>query len=165
MISFIIPYLLHSILVSKPKKIYTTSLSLYLLHNSSTSTAKLPIAKKKRKAIAARLCWITQLLLLVVLDLHVSRLCLRYWKTQNTFTFIDRSNFHSRESIPYRRLYRVGQRYDIFRIPVNTGVPFRVYRYFLYLIYIYIYISCISISKGPYNLFIIFKIINSYLIY
>ena len=39
----------------------------------------------------------------------------------------------SRESISYRRLYRFGQRYDIFRIPVNTGVPFRVYRYFLYL--------------------------------
>ena len=38
-----------------------------------------------------------------------------------------------RESISYRRLYRFGQRYNIFRIPINTGVPFRVYRYFLYL--------------------------------
>ena len=43
----------------------------------------------------------------------------------------------TRMSIPYRRPYRFGHRYDIFRIPVNTGVPFRVYRYFIYLIYIY----------------------------
>ena len=83
-----------------------------------------------------------------------------YLQTRNTMIkFIS----CPRMSIPYRRPYRFGHRYDIFRIPVNTGVPFRVYRYFLYLIYIYI--SCISISKGPYNLFIIFKIINSYLIY
>ena len=46
----------------------------------------------------------------------------------------------ARMSIPYRRPYRFGHRYDIFRIPVNTGVPFRVYRYFLYL-YIYMYVS------------------------
>ena len=39
----------------------------------------------------------------------------------------------SRESIPYQRLYWFGQRYDIFRISVNTSVPFQVYRYFLYL--------------------------------
>ena len=45
--------------------------------------------------------------------------------------------FITRLSIPYRRPYRFGHRYDIFRIPVNTGVPFRVYRYFIYLIYIY----------------------------
>ena len=39
----------------------------------------------------------------------------------------------------YQRLYRFGQRYDIFQISVNTDVPFWVYRYFLYLsIYIYI---------------------------
>ena len=51
----------------------------------------------------------------------------------------------SKESIPYRRLYWFGQRYDIFRISVNTSVPFRVYCYFLYLyIYIYIYI-CVCV--------------------
>ena len=27
----------------------------------------------------------------------------------------------------------------IFQIPVNTGVPFRIYRYFIYILYIYIY--------------------------
>ena len=59
--------------------------------------------------------------------------------------------FQSRMSIPYRRPYRFGHRYDIFRIPVNTGVPFWVYRYFIYIyiyvcmyvcvcVYIYIYI-------------------------
>ena len=37
------------------------------------------------------------------------------------------------EPLLYRRLYWFGQRYDIFRILVNTDVPFRVYRYFLYL--------------------------------
>ena len=37
--------------------------------------------------------------------------------------------FRSRKSIPYRRLYRFGQKYDIFRIPVNTDEPFRIYRY------------------------------------
>ena len=42
--------------------------------------------------------------------------------------------FAARESILYRRLYRFGQRYDIFRIPVNTVVPFWVYCYFLYFI-------------------------------
>ena len=43
----------------------------------------------------------------------------------------------AKESIPYRKLYLFGQRYDIFRILVNTGVPFWVYRYFLqfYIIY------------------------------
>ena len=60
-----------------------------------------------------------------------------YLQTRNTMIkFIS----CPRMSIPYRRPYRFGHRYDIFRIPVNTGVPFRVYRYFLYLIYIYIYI-------------------------
>ena len=44
-----------------------------------------------------------------------------------------------RESILYQKLYRFGQRYDIFWILVNTSVPFRVYCYFLYK-YIYIYI-------------------------
>ena len=29
-----------------------------------------------------------------------------------------------RELIPYRKLYRFSQWYGIFRIPVNTGVPF-----------------------------------------
>ena len=37
----------------------------------------------------------------------------------------------AREAIPYRKLYQFNQWYDIFRIPVNTGVPFRVYRYFI----------------------------------
>ena len=68
----------------------------------------------------------------------------------------------NRKSISYQKLYRFNHRNDIFRIPVNIGIPFRIYCYF---IYIYIYISCIPISQGPYNLFIIFKIINSYLIY
>ena len=39
----------------------------------------------------------------------------------------------ARMSISYMRLYRFSHWYDIFWIPVNTGVPFRVYRYFLYL--------------------------------
>ena len=43
-----------------------------------------------------------------------------------------------RKSILYRRLYRFGHQYDIFRIPINTGVPFLVYPYFIYLIYAYI---------------------------
>ena len=43
-----------------------------------------------------------------------------------------------RKSILYRRLYRFGHQYDIFRIPINTGVPFLVYPYFIYLIYVYI---------------------------
>ena len=57
--------------------------------------------------------------------------------------FIDFQQFYTstailpRMSIPYRRPYRFGHRYDIFRIPVNTGVPFRVYRYFIY-IYMYV---------------------------
>ena len=38
-----------------------------------------------------------------------------------------------RKSISYRRLYRFGQWYDIFRIPVNTGVSFRVYCYYIYI--------------------------------
>ena len=47
--------------------------------------------------------------------------------------FCGREGFEPKELIPYRRLYRFGQRYDIFRISVNISVPFRVYRYFLYL--------------------------------
>ena len=53
--------------------------------------------------------------------------------------------FESRMSILYQRPYQFGHGYDIFRIPVNTGVPFRVYRYFLY---IYIYYRV----KGPHHL-------------
>ena len=47
----------------------------------------------------------------------------------------------ARESIPYRKLYRFDQQYDIFRIPINTSIPFRVYCYFIlyYILYIYIY--------------------------
>ena len=36
-------------------------------------------------------------------------------------------------------MYLFGHWYDIFWIPVNTGVPFRVYCYFIYYIYIYIH--------------------------
>ena len=43
----------------------------------------------------------------------------------------------ARKLIPYQRLYRFGYRFDIFQISVNTGVPFRVYHYFIYLIYVY----------------------------
>ena len=43
-----------------------------------------------------------------------------------------------RELIPYRRLYRFGQQYDIFRILVNTDVPFWVYHYFFIFINKYI---------------------------
>ena len=43
------------------------------------------------------------------------------------------NGLYTRMSIPYRRPYRFGHRYDIFQISVNTGVPFRVYHYFLYL--------------------------------
>ena len=63
--------------------------------------------------------------------------------------FIDFQQFYTstaippRMSIPYWRLYWFGHRYDIFRIPVNTGVPFRVYRYFIY-IYIYMYV-CVCV--------------------
>ena len=39
----------------------------------------------------------------------------------------------ARMSISYLRPYRFSHWYDIFWIPINTGVPFRVYRYFLYL--------------------------------
>ena len=64
------------------------------------------------------------------------------------FRIIEKLTYKTRMSIPYRRPYRFGHRYDIFRIPVNTGVPFRVYRYFLYLyIYIYIYMYvCMYVS-------------------
>ena len=53
-----------------------------------------------------------------------------------------------RMSISYPRSYRFSYWYDIFWIPVNIGVPFRVYRYFLYLyIYIYIYMYvCMYVS-------------------
>ena len=36
-----------------------------------------------------------------------------------------------RKSIPYQRVYRFDHRYDILRIPVNTGVPFRINCYFI----------------------------------
>ena len=42
-----------------------------------------------------------------------------------------------RESIPYWMLYRFDQQYNIFRIPVNTGISFRIYRYFLLFYTIY----------------------------
>ena len=53
-----------------------------------------------------------------------------------------------RESIPYRRLYRFSQRYNIFQIPINTGVPvlglplFFIFinKYINIKIYIYIYV-------------------------
>ena len=65
MISFIIPYLIHSILISNPKFFYTydslslslfpfARLSLYLLHGSFTFTAKSPVPKKKAIATC---CW------------------------------------------------------------------------------------------------------------
>ena len=47
--------------------------------------------------------------------------------------------YRPRESIPYLMLYQFSQWCDIFRIPVNTSIPFRVYRKIIY-IYIYIYI-------------------------
>ena len=53
---------------------------------------------------------------------------------------ISRANLQNqkpRKSIPYWMLYRFSHRYDIFRIPINTGIPFWVYRYFIYLICIY----------------------------
>ena len=57
----------------------------------------------------------------------------------------DMENDKPRESIPYRILYRFGQRYDIFWILVNTNVPFRGYRYFIY-IYIYMYVCmCVCV--------------------
>ena len=46
---------------------------------------------------------------------------------------LSKVNFGVRKSILYRKLYRFDQRYNIFWIPINIGVPFRVYRYFLYL--------------------------------
>ena len=45
-----------------------------------------------------------------------------------------------KKSIPYRRLYRFGHWYNIFRVPINTDIPFRIYHYFIYLIYIYTHI-------------------------
>ena len=54
------------------------------------------------------------------------------------FLFFDSlTDLMARKSISYRRLYRFGQRYDIFQVPVNTGVPFRIYRYFLLFYTIY----------------------------
>ena len=61
----------------------------------------------------------------------------------------------ARMSILYRRSYRFGHWYDIFRISVNIGVPFRVYRYFFIFINIYMYIYvcmclCVYIYKYIY---------------
>ena len=92
-----------------------------------------------RKAISQNLLrwilWVSCTLrnrILVLLDPHSTPLSLE--KSQ-------RNGFSLRMSIPYRRPYRFSHRYDIFRIPVNIGVSFRVYRYFLYLyIYIYMYV-------------------------
>ena len=53
--------------------------------------------------------------------------------TPNKFSYYMNNDVYlAKESIPYQKLYRFGQ-HDIFRILVNTGVPFQVYRYFLYL--------------------------------
>ena len=40
--------------------------------------------------------------------------------------------YEPRRWIPYWRLYWFGHWYDIFRISINTSVPFWVYRYFIY---------------------------------
>ena len=53
---------------------------------------------------------------------------------------IAKEECEAKKSIPYWRLYWFGQRYDIFRILVNTGVSFQVYHKIIY-IYIYIYID------------------------
>ena len=56
------------------------------------------------------------------------------------------NGFLSRMSIPYRRPYRFGHWYDIFRIPVNTGYHFgfTVIFYINKYIYIYIYV-CVCV--------------------
>ena len=62
--------------------------------------------------------------------------------------------FQQRESIPYWRLYRFGQWYDIFRIPVNSDVLFPVYRYYIY-IYIYVCVCvcvCVCIYYNKYKI-------------
>ena len=63
--------------------------------------------------------------------------------------------FRARKSIPYRRLYRFGQQYDIFWILVNTGVPFRIYRYFLlfYTIYKVIFLITQYITLATFYIF------------
>ena len=53
-----------------------------------------------------------------------------------------------KESIPYQRLYRFGQRYNIIWVPVNTGVPFWVYNYTYKILYIYIYIYIFAEFKS-----------------
>ena len=77
-------------------------------------------------------------------------------------TFINWEEFLTRKSIPYWRLYRFGQRYDIFRIPVNTGVPFRIYHYFLlfYTIYKVIFLITQYITLATFYIF--YGIINFY---
>ena len=62
----------------------------------------------------------------------------------------------ARKSISYRRLYRFGQRYDIFRIPVNTGVLFWIYRYFLlfYRIYKVIFLLTQYITLATFYIFL-----------
>ena len=61
------------------------------------------------------------------------------------FGFLKTITNHSslRKSIPYRRLYRFSQRYNIFRILV-TSVPFRFYR--LDPIYHYLYLFTMAQS-------------------
>ena len=70
--------------------------------------------------------------------------------------------FSSRKSISYRKLYRFGQQYDIFRIPVNTDVLFRIYRYFLlfYTIYKVIFLITQYITLATFYIF--YGVINFY---
>ena len=58
------------------------------------------------------------------------------WRHHSTSAYhaCRRPRYRPRKSILYRRLYWFGQRYDIFWVLVNTGVPFRIYRYFYYFI-------------------------------
>ena len=59
--------------------------------------------------------------------------------TEESLLLCTPSQYTPKKSIPYRMLYRFGHQYNIFRIPINTGIPFRVYCYFIYLIYVYIH--------------------------
>ena len=70
--------------------------------------------------------------------------------------------FRARKSIPYRRLYWFGQRYDIFWILVNTGVPFRIYRYFLLFYTIYKVIFLITQYITLVTFYIFYGVINFY---
>ena len=57
------------------------------------------------------------------LDFHQYKHHLSFWENYLIMK-VDVDVDDPRELILYRRLYWFGQRYDIFRIPVNTGVPF-----------------------------------------